>query len=119
MSQNTGRQVEGIHEMLMDIYAWFNTNLKDSTTSAYEISHGQYAVTPEVVFSLHTENPENYHVLPLCDNAGFNRGWLQDPNKPIFKCNCQLRRTTHRDIHDEELSLYFCKGKHTYYMIHS
>ncbi|EED19156.1 hypothetical protein TSTA_024780 [Talaromyces stipitatus ATCC 10500] len=59
-------------------------------------------------FSLYRGDDGLFETAPLCDNASFNVDWLRGPDedKPVFKCNCQLRRTTYGDIHDEELGQY-------------
>lgn len=93
--------------MLQDIYAWFSSNMKGRTMSFHESSSRPQEMPPELAFSLHSGSHESYDHAPICDNASFNSEWFEDSNKPVFKCNCQLQKTMHGDIHDEELSQYF------------
>ncbi|KAM0089634.1 hypothetical protein ACP6JD_007014 [Aspergillus fumigatus] len=106
INQGLGQRVENVHEMLGEIYAWFTSNLKGRTASFYEPSSRPQERPPELSFSLHRADSEPFHTVALCDNASFNVDWLQVPTQPVFKCNCQLRRTRYGDIHDEELIQY-------------
>ncbi|EAW25596.1 uncharacterized protein NFIA_044150 [Aspergillus fischeri NRRL 181] len=106
INQNLGQRVENVHEMLGEIYAWFTSNLKGRATSFYESSSIPQERPLELSFSLHLADSESFDTAALCDNASFNVDWLQIPAQPVFKCNCQLRRTRYGDIHDEELMQY-------------
>ncbi|CRG84159.1 hypothetical protein PISL3812_01482 [Talaromyces islandicus] len=106
-SQSIGHQVEDVHRMLREIYVWFTSNLKGQTMSFQKYSPGPQQKPLELIFSLHPENPETDDTAPTCDNASFNPEWLVTSNKPVFKCNCQLRRTVYGDIHDGYLAQYF------------
>lgn len=103
MNQSMGQQIQDVHGMLGGIYAWFSSNLKDRTMS-YE--HSQPETPFDLTFSLHPGDSEPSDTT-ICDNASFNLESVHTPNIPVFKCNCQLRRTRYGDIHDEELMQIF------------
>ena len=90
--------------MLGEIYAWFTSNMK-GRIMLHESPQEPQIKPQGLTFSLHPGNLESYDCI--CDNASFNFEWLENTNNPVFKCNCQLRRTAHGDIHDEELAQYF------------
>ena len=91
--------------MLGEIYAWFTSNMKGRTMNLHESPQEPQRKPQGLTFSLHPGSLESYDCI--CDNASFNFEWLENTNNPVFKCNCQLRRTAHGDIHDEELAQYF------------
>ncbi|GFF41900.1 hypothetical protein IFM58399_06425 [Aspergillus lentulus] len=107
INQNMGQRVENVHGMLGEIYDWFISNLKNRTMSFYEPSSKPRETPPELSFSLHLADSEPFGPAALCDNASLNVESLRNPEQPMFKCNCQLRRTRYGDIHDEELMQYF------------
>ncbi|RLM00032.1 hypothetical protein CFD26_107921 [Aspergillus turcosus] len=107
INQKMGQKVEDVHGMLGEIYAWFTSNLQGRTMSFYNPSSEQQQKPLELSFSLHLGDYELFDTAALCDNASFNAEWLRIPDQPVFKCNCQLRRTRYGDIHDEELMQYF------------
>jgi hypothetical protein len=105
-----GQKVEDVHGMLGEIHAWFTSNLQGRTMSFYDPLSEQPERSPELSFSLHLGDSEPSDTAALCDNASFNADWLRLPDRPVFKCNCQLRRTRYGDIHDEELMQYFSRS---------
>ncbi|GFG03328.1 hypothetical protein IFM61606_04845 [Aspergillus udagawae] len=107
INQSMGQRVEDVHGMLGEIYAWFVSNLKSRTMGFYEPSSKPQERTLELSFSLHLADSESFDTAALCDNAIFTSEWLRIPEQPVFKCNCQLRRTRYGDIHDEELMQYY------------
>lgn len=117
INQNTGRKVEDIQGMLGEIHAWWTSNLKGRTMGFHDPTSRSPETPLLLSFSLHAGDSEPFHTAVLCDNASFKTDWLQYPDRPVFKCNCQLRRTRYGDIHDEELMQYRSESNHPLYIV--
>lgn len=105
-----GQRVENIHGMLGEIYDWFTDNMKGHRMERTESSTNLGENPRDLTFSLHYRSSGPFDSATLCDNASFNAEGLENLDKPIFKCNCQLRRTRYGGIHDEMLMQYLSES---------
>ncbi|PLN83878.1 hypothetical protein BDW42DRAFT_163687 [Aspergillus taichungensis] len=107
IDRSTSQQVENVHGMLGEIYDWFTKNLKHHGIERDDPSMDERERPGDLTFSLHSRSSGPFDSSTLCDNASFNAEVLGSHDKPVFKCNCQLRRTRYGDVHDEILMQYF------------
>lgn len=111
LNQKIDRQVDDVHQKLDEIYGWFTSNLKNRSdfNEPRQSFRPKGDVSSVLTFSLYMESPDNHDLVPICENACFDPGWLQSStNQRVFKCQCYLVGTAYGGGHHEHLSSYSC-----------
>ncbi|KAJ5828077.1 uncharacterized protein N7525_006330 [Penicillium rubens] len=109
LNQKIDRQVDDVHQKLDEIYGWFTSNLKNRTdfNEPRQSFRPKGDVSSVLTFSLYMESPDDHGLVPICENACFDPGWLQSStNQRVFKCQCYLVGTAYGGGHHEHLSSY-------------
>jgi hypothetical protein len=108
-------KADKVHDMLEEIYVWYQKNLKASKAApsvstvskdkeegfatAFELM--SIDEEPQLRFEVHLQLPNRSETALICPRASFERNWIaqssEQPPRGIFRCNCR------RDISADEL----------------